>query len=221
MTPRRFISLLLACAVLVALTGCGTEGEDKNPLREGIAAPLGGLDYNVFETRQLNPKDIGDRDYFNGPEQSEECLAKGTPATLTPAERPQRCPTSIYGVFLQVCNHESGGTAVVPAREAALASGRDVKGNASEREVTGDFEIEDSQGNKFEPLALPTTNVFGYRATPLKKGQCIPAAGSAASNTPTAGALLVFRIPVAATENRPLELTVSTGGETRRFELDI
>jgi hypothetical protein len=96
-----------------------------------------------------------------------------------------------------------------------------VKGNASQRTITGDFEIEDSQGNKFEPLALPTTNVFGYRATPLAKGHCIPAAGSAASNTPAGGALLVFRIPVAATENRPLELHVSSGGRTRRFELDI
>ena len=36
-----------------------------------------------------------------------------------------------------------------------------------------------------------------------------------------AGALLVFRIPVAATENRPLELHVSAGGQTQKFELDI
>jgi hypothetical protein len=220
MTPRRLIALLIACAALVALAGCGTKGENMKPLREGIAAPLAGLDYNVFETRQLNPRDVGDRDYFNGPEQSEECLAKGSPTTLTPAERPQRCPTSIYGVFLQVCNNESSD-APVPARESAVANGRDVKGNAAEREVKGDFEIEDSQGNKFEPLVLPPTNVFGYRAVPLAKGRCIPAPGSAAFNTPTAGALLVFRIPVAATENRPLELTVSSGGETRRFELDI
>jgi predicted small lipoprotein YifL len=220
MTPRRFIPLLLACAVLVALTGCGTKGENMNPTREGIAAPLAGLDYNVYETRQLNPKDIGDRDYFNGPEESQECLAQGTPASLTPDVRPQRCPTSLYGVFLQVCNNQSSG-APLPAREAAAVRGRDVKGNATERLVKGDFEIEDSQGNKFEPIALPPTNVFGYRANPLAKGHCIPAAGSAASNTPAGGALLVFRIPVAATENRPLELTVSSGGQTRRFELDI
>jgi hypothetical protein len=220
MTPRRIISLLIACSALVALAGCGTKGEDMDPLREGIAAPLGGLDYNVFETRQLNPKDVGDRDYFNGPEESEECLAQGTPASLTPDERVQRCPTSIYGVFLQVCNNESSGSPS-PAREAALATGRDSKGNVTERDIKGDFEVEDSQGNKFEPLVVPSTNVFAYRSVPLVKGDCIPAAGSAASNTPTAGALLVFRIPVAATENRPLELTVSSGGETRRFELDI
>jgi hypothetical protein len=68
---------------------------------------------------------------------------------------------------------------------------------------------------------LPPTNVFAYRARPLEKGDCIPASGSAASTAPTSGALLVFRLPVAATENRPLELSISVGGETRKFELDI
>ena len=215
MTPRRFLHLILACALLaVVASGCGEKGEDIDPAREGIAADLGGLDYNVFITRQLNPHDIGDRDYYNGPEESEECAEKPgsqTPPSLTPEERPQRCPTSLFGVFIQVCNETSDG-APQSAREAT-----EIKG----REFAGDFEIEDSQGNKFEPVPLPETNVFGYKSRPLKKGDCIPASGSAASTTPTAGALLVFRIPVAATENRPLELSISTGGETRKFELDL
>ena len=182
-------------------------------MREGIAVDLGGLDYNVYITRQLNPKDVGDRDYYNGPEESEECAKPGsqTEPQLTPEERPQKCPTNLFGVFIQVCNETSDG-APKPAREATEIEGR---------EFAGDFEIEDAQGNKFEPVPLPTTNVFAYRARPLKKGDCIPASGSAASTTPTAGALLVFRIPVAATENRPLELSISRGGETKKFELDI
>jgi predicted small lipoprotein YifL len=222
MTPRRFFTLALACALLAVLAGCGDKGEEITPTREGIAAPLGGLDYNVFITRQLNPKDVEDRDYYNGPEESAECAAaNGTPNALTPAERVQRCPTSLFGVFVQVCNNESKG-APVPAREPREERGLDVAGNqAAPRELPGDFEIEDSQGNKFEPIVLPPSNVFAYRSRPLTKGNCIPAAGSAAFNAPTAGALLVFRIPVAATENRPLELTVSSGGATRRFELDI
>jgi hypothetical protein len=211
MSPRRLIQLLLACALLALLaTGC-EKGEDLDPTREGIAADLGGLDYNVYITRQLNPKDVGDRDYYSGPEESEECVGEGTGPVLTPEERPQKCPTTLYGVFIQVCNETSDGEPM-PAREPS-----DVEG----REFAGDFEIEDAQGNKFEPISLPPTNVFAYRARPLKKGDCIPASGSAASTTPTAGALLVFRLPVAATENRPLELSVSRGGETRHFELDI
>ena len=215
MTPGRLIRLVLACAILaLVVAGCGTAGEDKDPVREGIATDLGGLDYNVFITRQLNPKSVEDRDYFNGSEESEECAAKPgatTPPQLTPEQRVQRCPTNLYGVFIQVCNETSDG-APVSAREPTEVEGR---------EFAGDFEIEDSQGNKFEPIALPPTNVFAYRSRPVKKGDCIPASGSAASTAPTGGALLVFRIPVAATENRPLELNVSVGGETKTFELDI
>ena len=216
MTPRRPIAALAACALLaLGATGCGTKGEDHDPVREGIATDLGGLDYNVFITRQLNPKDVGDRDYYSGPEESEECAPSKpgteTPPALTPEERPQRCPTNVYGVFIQVCNETTDG-APESAREPSLVNGR---------EFAGDFEIEDAQGNKFEPIVLPRTNVFAYRSRPLKKDDCIPASGSAASTTPTAGALLVFRIPVAATENRPLELSISRGGETKKFELDI
>jgi hypothetical protein len=107
---------------------------------------------------------------------------------------------------------ETTDGAPTPAREPTQEEGR---------EFAGDFEIEDAQGNKFEPIPLPASNIFAYRARPLKKGDCIPASGSTAFTAPTAGALLVFRIPVAATENRPLELSVSVGGETKHFELDI
>ena len=220
MTPRRPIALLAALAAMAIAAGCGTKGEDHEPVREGIAAPLAGLDYNVYITRQLNPQDVEDKDYYNGPEESEECASTGTGQSLTPEERPQRCPTSLFGVFVQVCNEETDG-APMAAREPRVQKTRGTDGEEGERELGGDFEIEDSSGNKFEPIVLPASNVFAYRARPLEKGDCIPASGSAAATSPTAGSLLVFRLPIAATENRPLELSISVGGETRKFELDI
>jgi hypothetical protein len=212
MTPRRLIHLLIACSLLAAVaSGCGTKGEDHDPVREGIATDLKGLDYNVFITRQLNPKDVEDSDYYDGPEEAGECARTGTERVLTPEERVQRCPTALFGVFIQVCNETSDGE-VQSAREPTEVEGR---------EFGGDFEIEDAQGNKFEPIAMPESNVFAYRSEAVPKGECIPRAGSAAATAPTGGSLLVFRLPVAATENRPLELNITVGGETKVFELDI
>ncbi len=53
------------------------------PAREGLAIEMGGVDYNVFITRQLNPEITPDDAYV--------------------AEDPRPGET-LYGVFIQVCN---------------------------------------------------------------------------------------------------------------------
>jgi hypothetical protein len=79
---------ILACAVAVAaplgLVACGEEhpGIDE-PAREGLAIELGGVDYTVFITRELNPKITPDDAYV-----SEEA---------PPGE-------ALYGIFLRACN---------------------------------------------------------------------------------------------------------------------
>ena len=92
---------------------------------------------------------------------------------------------SLYGVFLQACN-DSKSVA-----------------NAAKR-----FYIEDTQGNRFEPQGLSSENPFAYRGGPVQPQNCEPARGSLAQQSPTSGALLLFQIPLAATENRPLELHI-------------
>jgi hypothetical protein len=54
------------------------------PAREGLALELGGLDYNVFITRQLNPRVTPDMAYV-----TEEA---------PPGE-------TLYGVFIEICNN--------------------------------------------------------------------------------------------------------------------
>jgi hypothetical protein len=110
---------------------------------------------------------------------------------------------ALYGVFVQVCNHGHGY-----------------------RYPDTKFVMEDNQGNEFEPLPLPKDNVFAYRPRRLSSGACIPEQGSAAASGPTAGALLLFKVPLTALENRPLELRVEAppGSEPPRektIELDI
>ncbi len=110
-----------------------------------------------------------------------------------------------YGVFLEACNVSDH-----PLQTAAS------------------FRIEDTQGNEFEPLELVKENPFAYQPQLVSPGDCLPAAGSVASEGPTSGALLVFEIPIESTENRPLELRIQDGFDLAKsqpeeliFELDI
>ena len=111
---------------------------------------------------------------------------------------------ALYGLFLTVCNDGHGF-----------------------RTPLTQFTIEDNQGNRFHPLPLPADNVFAYRPRRLSHKACIPEAGGAAATGPTAGALLLYKFPLSALENRPLEMVISNRPgpaappQTKRIELDI
>jgi hypothetical protein len=76
---------LLAAAASLGPAACGDEepGVDE-PAREGLALELDGVDYNVFITRQLNPRVAPDQAYVTDDPPPGETL---------------------YGVFIQVCNN--------------------------------------------------------------------------------------------------------------------
>jgi hypothetical protein len=87
MDLRRALPLaacVLAVAVALGLTACGDEepGVDE-PAREGLALELDGVAYNVFITRQLNPRVAPDGAYVRD--------------EAPPGE-------TLYGVFIQACN---------------------------------------------------------------------------------------------------------------------
>lgn len=105
---------------------------------------------------------------------------------------------TLYGVFLQACNN---------SKEA--------------HETVDDFKIVDNQGNEFEPEELPEDNPFAYHPRELLPAECIPEIGGVAQLGPSAGSMLLFRLPLENTEYRPLELEVGEGEEGLTFELDI
>jgi hypothetical protein len=76
---------VLAVAAPIGLTACGDEepGVDE-PAREGLALELDGVDYNVFITRQLNPRVAPDGAYVTD--------------EAPPGE-------ALWGVFIQACNN--------------------------------------------------------------------------------------------------------------------
>jgi hypothetical protein len=180
--PRRLLMLLCLAGLTVGASGCFNKDEEQGvdePAREGLALELEGVDYNVFITRQLNIKVPPDDAYFDGPD-----AAKGE---------------TLYGVFIQVCNHSKDA-----------------------HQTVDNFKIKDNQGNEFEPEALPADNQFAYHAGELLPSECIPEAGSVAQLGPSAGSMLLFRLPLQNTEYRPLELEIQGDGDNHlTYELDI
>jgi hypothetical protein len=178
--------LALAGAVL---SGCGENPRENNASREGLPKRVGGIDYNVYITRELNLKDVEDSGYYQGPE---------APPGF-----------ALYGVFLTACNPSTSATSPnIPSSD--------------------DFTVIDTQGDRFRPLSLPAGNIWAYHPRPLKHEACVPKAGTLASSGPTNGALLIFKLPLTALENRPLDLEIvsppdpHTGQpQTGRIELDI
>lgn len=182
------------CAVALfgaVLSGCGDNPRENNASREGLPEKVGGIDYNVYITRELNLRDVEDIGYYSG------------------AEAPPGF--ALYGVFLTACNlDEAADSPNIPPAT--------------------DFTVVDTQGNRFKPLPVPRSNVFAYttQVRPLKHLACIPKAGSLAANSPTNGSLLIFKLPLATLENRPLDLEIvsppdaeSGQRETGRIELDV
>jgi len=170
---------LAACVLVLGVAGCGDEeqGVDE-PAREGLALPLDGVDYNVFITRQLNPRITPDKAYVT------EEAPRGS---------------GLWGIFIQACNNSN-----------------------EPRQTVSDFVVVDNQKNRFEPEELPQDNQFAYFPKTLNPEECIPEAGSVAQLGPATGSMLLFKIPIENTENRPLELEIEgQNGHKLTFELDI
>jgi hypothetical protein len=106
---------------------------------------------------------------------------------------------TLYGVFVQTCN------------------------NSDERLPTAeDFKVVDNQGNEFEPEQADAGSIIAYEPRLLDPKECIPEAGSLAQLGPQGASMLLFRLPLQTTENRPLELEIEgEGDEHLTFELDL
>jgi hypothetical protein len=99
--------------------------------------------------------------------------------------------------------------------------------NASENAapVASQYEIVDTQENRYTPVQMGPKNVFAYRAGTLGAHQILPFANSPAGQNTIQGAMLLFKIPVANFANRPLELRISppagAGTAVGTVDLDV
>jgi hypothetical protein len=87
-----------------------------------------------------------------------------------------------------------------------------------------EYTITDTQGNKFRPMRFAPDNVFAFRGGRLQPKDILPKADSPAGQGSIQGALLLFKIPVANLENRPLELSIRSAAvpnKTATVDLDV
>lgn len=120
----------------------------------------------------------------------------GVPAaevTTTPQE-------TLFAVFVRVKN-EGDETAVPVSR----------------------FEIEDTLGNRFQPLTLGASNQWAYRAAPLAGKAVEPSTDSGSGQGPIQGSLILFKLPLESFQNRPLilHLTQAVPHDEAEIHLDV
>jgi hypothetical protein len=105
----------------------------------------------------------------------------------------------LFGVFMRVKNYTDGP--LQPTRE---------------------FVIEDTEGNKYEPIELEDVNVFAYNPGPLAASQVYPIPNSASQLGAIGGGLILFRLKTDSLQNRPLVLHIEQAGqEGAEVDLDL
>ena len=88
-----------------------------------------------------------------------------------------------------------------------------------------EIEIEDTVGEIFHPVELSEENVYAYRdEDEIPPREVYPLSDSPGFDTPSRGALLLFKLTLTALNNRPLELKIEgrmTPQQTGIVDLDV
>jgi len=90
--------------------------------------------------------------------------------------------------------------------------------------AASNYYLTDTQGGVYRPTPVAATNPFAYRPVAVQPHDQLPALGSLAASSPTAGAVLLFKIPLTAFDNRPLILHIGDPSDAHTqatVELDV
>lgn len=115
------------------------------------------------------------------------------------------------------------GLPKAPAGEDYLAVFMDIE-NRGDDPITlptaEQMEIEDTTGATYPPAESDTVFALDLGAE-LADGESLPADDTAAAEGPTQGSIVLFLLPDAAEENRPLELKIEADGNEGKIALDL
>jgi hypothetical protein len=168
------------CAVLAALLASGALGACGKHQSTG---PV-----RVAETEGIY-LDVSDLKYqvqvsrqFNPADEQDKAFLADIPAD----QRELKADEVWFGVLLRVQNET--GEALAPS---------------------DDIQIEDTQDEVFKPLELGPENLFAYRSDDvIPARETYPLLDSPGYDSPSRGALLLFKLTLTALNNRPLELKI-------------
>src|SRR5947209_5034453 len=120
---------------------------------------------------------------------------------LTPAQRRLLPGQEWFGVFVQVFNTHS-----------------------VDHVASNSLTVSDTQGKVYAPIVPNQVNQYAYRAGLVPAKGRLPVLDSTASEAPTQGALLLYKIGIISLDNRPLTLRVvdpNNPAERASAELDV
>lgn len=203
MVPSRALSRLLPKSLLAALAvvaalALGACGDSHTKVTGGTYAGESGANAPYLDVGPLVYEVQLSRE-LNPYDTEDSSYLVG----LTPAQSRLAPGEEWFAVFLQVYNNG--------ADEQLAASASSLK-------------ITDTQGNVYRPTVPATSNPFAYRAGFVPGHGRLPALDTVASQGPTQGALLLYKIKLVSLDNRPLELHLVDPldpSQTASAELDV
>jgi hypothetical protein len=84
-----------------------------------------------------------------------------------------------------------------------------------------DFEIVDTQENKYIPVVIGEENLWAYRPRVLEPKETLPGSNQPARERQPNGSLLLFKLKRFSLDNRPLELNIRGSENDAVVNLDV
>ncbi len=184
---------LVALVLLLAALGVSACGRSHERVANGDNTGAGGVNSSYLDVGKLQYQVQVSRQ-LNPSDPEDRSYLAGLPANgLKPGFQ-------WFGVFVLVLNRTS-----------------------TSQQPTQSFTLSDTQGHSFTPQTLGAQNEYAYRAVPIAAREQIPQPDTTAANGPTQAAVLVYRLPVTAYDNRPLTLKITdpSTNETGTVQLDV
>src|SRR5262245_45642881 len=104
---RRVAALMLLCASVLVAAGCRGKESGVTSGQEGVSVDVGGLTYQVQNSRFLNPNDVEDAYYLRGLPESTD---------LDPGK-----DSVWFAIFMRVKNQSEGGETLTPTTQFTIS----------------------------------------------------------------------------------------------------